>query len=417
MVLPAVPIPTRSLLWQRVGFRFVLVYGLLTITTGLFLPWRAAAEWFALTVLHQPLPPHLAVNGSGDTLENYVLAALYLLIALLVTLVWSLLERQGRLTERLFWPAHTALRFYTGFFLLFYGWSKLLLSQMPAPDLTDLLTPLGEMSPMGLLWRSVGASPLYEVAGGLAEAVAGALLLFCRTSLPGALLGAGVMGYVFLLNLSYDVPVKLFSAHLLLFCLLLLTPFLPRLWALLLNRPAEPVRFPPPPARPIWRWLGIGAAGLLALGALLYPPFSVRQMQRQYAARPAASDLAGIYTVLNDSRPTASRLEDDTRWQKVALSDRVYSQSGQSFSGVRIRRVSGDELRGSYVAGPATAHLTVTVRGNSTTFRYDHDPSGHLLLHGEEGGTPFTLELAPDPDARRLTTRSFHWVNETPFNR
>ncbi|GMA16411.1 hypothetical protein E5F05_14360 [Deinococcus metallilatus] len=391
MVLPAVPIPTRSLLWQRVGFRFAPVYGLLTITTGLFLPWllpwRAAAEWFALTVLHQPLPPHLAVNGSGDTLENYVLAALYLLTALLVTLVWSLLERRGRLTERLFWPAHTALRFYTGFFLLFYGWSKLLLSQMPAPDLTDLLTPLGEMSPMGLLWRAVGASPLYEVAGGLAEAVAGALLLFRRTSLPGALLGAGVMVYGFLLNLSYDVPVKLFSAHLLLFCLLLLIPFLLRLWA------------------------------LLALAALAYPPFSVRQMQRQYAARPAASDLAGIYTVLNDSRPAASRLEYDTRWQKVALSDRVYSQSGQSFSGVRIRRVSGDELRGAYVAGPAADRLTVTLRGNSTTFRYDHDPSGHLLLHGEEGGTPFTLELAPDPDARRLTTRGFHWVNETPFNR
>ncbi|GAA5512961.1 hypothetical protein Dcar01_01685 [Deinococcus carri] len=417
MALPASPAPARPPLRQRVGFRFALVYGLLTVTNGLFLPWQAASAWFAQTVVHQPLPPRLPQNGSGDTLENYVLAALFLLTALLVTLVWSLLERRGHLTERLFWSAHTALRFYAGFFLLFYGWSKVLLSQMPAPDLTDLLTPLGEMSPMGLLWRSVGAFPLYEVAGGLAEAVAGALLLFRRTSLPGALLGAGVMAYVFLLNLSYDVPVKLFSAHLLLFCLLLLIPFLPRLWALLLNRPAAPVRFPVPHARPLWRWLGAGGAALLALAALAYPPFAVSQMQRQYAAWPAASDLAGIYTVLNDSRPAAARLEDDTRWQKVALSDRVYSQSGQTYSGVRVRRVSGDDLRGTYEADPTAAELTVTLRGSSTTFRSTRTPAGHLLLRGEEGGTPFTLELAPDPDAQRLTTRGFHWVNETPFNR
>lgn len=311
--LPAAPVWP---LWKRLGLRFVLLYSLFYATNGLFVSWHALNAWVAQAIFQTPLPPTLAQNGSGDTLEQYLSVLLYLAAALLLTLFWSVADWRSALTERLFWPWHTLLRFYVAFFLLVYGWSKILLAQMPAPDFTDLLTPLGAMSPMGLLWRSVGASPLFEVAGGLAEALAGALLLSRRTSLPGALLGAGLMGYVLLLNLSYDVPVKLFSAH------LLLSPFWPRVWAVLLNRPAVPVVFPAPPQQPWLKWGGRMGGGLMALAILLLPPYQTWSAQREYDARPADSRSAGIYRVVNDTRPA------DTRWQQVALSNQSYSSAG-----------------------------------------------------------------------------------------
>ncbi|ULH15674.1 hypothetical protein MF271_03265 [Deinococcus sp. KNUC1210] len=111
-----------------------------------------------------------------------------------------------------------------------------------------MLTPYGEMSHMGLLWRMVGASPLFERVGGWAEVILAFLLLSRCTSLPGALLSAGVMGFVFLLNISFDVWVKLFSGHLFVSSLLVLTPYLGNLSRLLQNQPTQPVSYPATPA-------------------------------------------------------------------------------------------------------------------------------------------------------------------------
>ena len=58
------------------------------------------------------------------------------------------------------------------------------------------------------------------------------------------------MAEIFTLNMTYDVPVKLFSFHLLLMSLFLLAPDTKRLLnVLLLNRPADVSVIPPLGAR------------------------------------------------------------------------------------------------------------------------------------------------------------------------
>ena len=107
--------------------------------------------------------------------------------------------------------------------------AKILPMQMPFPSLSRLLEPYGYFSPMGVLWASIGASRSYEVFTGAAE-MSAAILLFVRpTATLGALVALACTIMIFTLNMTYDVPVKLFSFHLLVMSLFLLAPEAKRL--------------------------------------------------------------------------------------------------------------------------------------------------------------------------------------------
>jgi hypothetical protein len=122
----------------------------------------------------------------------------------------------------------------------------------------------------------MAASRTYTVFAGWMEIVGGLLLCFRRTQLAGALWTAGVMANVFMLNLCYDVPVKLFSFQLLLLAIVVAAPDVPRLVAMFLRNAAVPSADLLGPWRESrWRraatglkiaWLG-ATLGLLAFGS------------------------------------------------------------------------------------------------------------------------------------------------------
>ena len=85
---------------------------------------------------------------------------------------------------------------------------------------------------MGVLWSSIGASFPYEEFVGLVEVAGGVLLFVPRTQLAGALVAFGAMFEVFMLNMTYDVPVKLFSFHLVVMSVVLIAPYAKPLGAL-----------------------------------------------------------------------------------------------------------------------------------------------------------------------------------------
>ena len=131
------------------------------------------------------------------------------------------------------------VRFVLGATMLSYGWAKVFPNQMPAPGPDRLLNPIGETSPMGLLWTFMGASSAYQIFAGVGEVVGGTLLFWRRTALLGALVLVVVLANVVALNFCYDVPVKLYSSHLLAMALFIVAPHVPRLLdVLVLNRPA-----------------------------------------------------------------------------------------------------------------------------------------------------------------------------------
>src|SRR4051812_9045993 len=252
---------TSSQAWgpaRRFGFRFGVVFGALEIfpfplTAMPKLDWlteplgqaRAwVVQWFAHAVLGLALPAS-EFNGSGDRTLDYVELLLLVSLGAVGALAWSVVDRR-RSHPRLAAGAHVVLRYSLAHAMLVYGFAKILRQQFGDLSPFELRTTVGEISPMGLLWRFMGYSAPYTVFGGLCEAVAGLLLLWRWTAAMGAVMAIGVMTNVVMLNFSYDVCVKLYSIQLLVMGWVIALPDARRLLAAALGRATAEV---PPRAR------------------------------------------------------------------------------------------------------------------------------------------------------------------------
>ncbi len=243
-ILPTKQKPSWSVA-SRIAFRFCLVYfgffclltqifgGLVPIPINFpgpseFWPTPQIVTWTAVHVFGVT-HPLIYMSGSGDKVFDWVLVFCLLIITAVTTIVWSVLDRQRLSYVALNKWFRVFIRFALASQMLTYGMAKLVPLQMPFPFLIRLLEPFGNFSPMGVLWSSVGASPAYEMFAGSAEVLAGILLIIPATATLGALVCLADCIQIFTLNMTYDVPVKLFSFHLLLMCLFLLAPELRRL--------------------------------------------------------------------------------------------------------------------------------------------------------------------------------------------
>ncbi len=241
----------RWSLLERMAFRFAFAYLILyclpgngrvsllaaipagaeRLTNWAEAPWHALCPWVAIHIFHLTGPiTRYHPTGSGDTTLDYVQVFCFAVIAIFATVVWSILDRHRPNYRALYAWLRLVVRFTLAFTLLAYGFAKVFPLQFIPPRLFTLTETYGEASPMNLLWTFMGASTAYTIFGGLAEVTAGVLLLFRRTTSLGALAAAAVMLNIVMLNFCYDVPVKLYSLHILLMSLFLLLPDAAALW-------------------------------------------------------------------------------------------------------------------------------------------------------------------------------------------
>ena len=253
----------RWKLATRVAFRFCFVYFILyslsnQIFGGLFpipkvdiadlgtlWPLRQITFWTAKHVFRVTYDLVYTGSGSGDKTFDWVQTFCLLVIALGVTALWSIADRKRESYPSMYKWFRLFVRFALASEMFLYGFDKIIPVQMPFPFLARLVEPYGKFAPMSVLWYSVGASPSYEMFAGSAEVLGGVLLLLPRTTTFGALVCLADMIQVFALNMTYDVPVKLFSFHLILFAVLLLARDVRRLWSFFFaGRPTGPSNEP-----------------------------------------------------------------------------------------------------------------------------------------------------------------------------
>ncbi len=414
---------TRRLLF-RFAFAYLLLYNLpfpLDIIPGLdavsgpygkiwdFVVPQVADDVFGVYATNTP-------NGSGDTTFDYVQAFTFLMLALVATAAWSFLDRRRPHYRRLWDWLHVYVRFVLCATMLGYGFAKAVPTQFSPPSLDRLVQPFGDASPMGLLWTFMGASAAYTIFAGLGEMVGGFLLLARRTTLLGAIVSGGVLVNVVMLNFCYDVPVKLYSSHLLAMAIFLMLPDLGRLTNLLvLNRRAEPA-----PLRPLFRHRRLHIGALVARTVFVFGLsglfiFQEWQTIHQYGRLAPKSPLHGIWRVdefVLDGQSHPPLLTDEVRWRRLIV-NRPYQAVLQSMDGTRKRH--GLEL--------AEAKKTITLTKFddlkwSAKLSYRRPTPKLLTLSGTLDGHKFQARLSREDESQfLLTSRGFHWINEYPYNR
>jgi hypothetical protein len=415
-------------LGRRILFRFTFAYfflfifpfplSLIPYLEAVLQPyqdlWDHLVPWVGKHLFHAGIT--VQPNGSGDTTYNYVQLFCFLVIGLAVAAVWTLLDRKQANYARLNEWLRLYVRFSLATAMISYGGYKVIVSQFPGPTLDRLVQPFGDASPMGLLWTFMGASAAYTIFGGAAEMLSGLLLTARRTTLLGALVSIAVLSNIVMLNFAYDVPVKLYSSHLLLMAVFVAAPDLRRLADFfVLNRRTEPAEIRPLFARP---WLHRGALVLRALFVLAYVSFALYQSQssrKTYGDLAPRSPLRGVWnveeiTVNGQARPAV--FTDATRWRRVVF-DHPQNAS--------IQLMSDSRRRYTFALDPVKKTMIFTKRDDpnaSFRFTYQQPEPGLLTMQGTLDRETIQARLRKaDTKSFLLTSRGFHWINEYPFNR
>jgi len=420
--------PETTTTWsapERLAFRFAFCYfGLYLFPspqgavpgTGLLAEgwegcWARVVPWAAAHLLGISGPVKEPDSGSGDTTFRWVQAAVVLVASLLATLVWSLLDRRRMEYRRLDRAFRVYVRYGLGFTMLAYGVVKVVpYGQFPPPNTARLLQPFGDATPMGLLWTFMGASPGYAGLCGLVEMVAGTLLLFRRTALLGALLSAGAMANVAALNFCYDVPVKLFSSHLLLLSLFLLLPDAGRLARLFLwNQPVAPEVEPAPIASPWGRRLAAAAPWLLLAAWVALTGKEAREAAA-FRGDPASYRLTGLWTV-EEATWQEPPPGTEGAWRRVAI-------PGRQALAIQLHDDTMRRFFTTYDAARSTLKLTPRdAPEEKSTLTVRQPDADHLVLEGPVRGRSVVARLRRSPEPPyRLLSRPFRWVTEYPDN-
>ncbi|HYC60840.1 MAG TPA: hypothetical protein VEK79_14855 [Thermoanaerobaculia bacterium] len=415
--------PVRWTVLTRIAFRFFFSFFALALPIPLFFQgprflqmsamfWDAIVPPFAKTFFG--LQVEQQQNGSGDSTWDWIQLFAIAMISLAITLVWSVFDRKRTAYPRLYVWFRAYVRFALAMVMIIYGTMKVIPLQFTAPPLDRLMQRVGDMSPMGLLWTFMGASPAYVIFSGLGELLGGLLLTMRRTALLGALVAAAVMLNVVVLNFSYDVPVKIFSSILLLAALFIAAPDAKRLLHLLvLNRPVETKPLEPA-VRPPWlhNTLRIARTAVVIwfVAMSLQRTWTSRQ---QFLQNDARGELHGIWNVDDltvDGVPRPPLLSDVTRWQRVVFT---------STRGMAIEQV--DARRDRYMVTHDLKGFILKKRDDprwSASFLSERPNSNTLLLRGAMDGRNIVATLRRTPPRQfLLTSRGFHWINEAPYNR
>jgi hypothetical protein len=267
---------------------------------------------------------------------------------------------------------------------------------------------------MGVLWSSIGSSPAYEVFTGCAEMLGGLLLIFPRTTMLGALVCLADLTQVLMLNMTYDVPVKLFSFHLLLMAMFLLAPEFSRLADFFLwNRPVGPSNEK--------QLFGTSRANRIALAVQIIlgiwlvgtNAYSSWDGWHTYGGGRPKSPFYGIWNVDQlsiDGQFRSPLLNDYDRWRRA-----IFDQPN---------RMAFQRMDDSY------ARFGAEINGNTLALSKDDDQNwkanfycqrvaqDQMTMDGNMDGHKIHMQLQlVDLNKFLLVSRGFHWIQEYPFSR
>ena len=261
----------------------------------------------------------------------------------------------------------------------------------------------------------MGASPSYTFFAGAVELLGGVLLIVPQLTTLGALISGAAMSNVFMLNIGYDVPVKIFTFNLVIMATLLLLPDLRRLAdSFIFNRRLEPAVDRPLFKRKRLNQIALAVQVLFGVVLLSRNLYHRQQDVREVAEARAQTPLYGIWSVEEftvDGQVRAPLLTDPLRWQRIII---------ESPDVVTVQPMS---------SSPQYFDLSVDSRSKSfnmrkpnewmrrADFTYENPQPDVLTLKGEMDGHQIEARFRRSDESQfLLLNRGLHWINEYPFN-
>ncbi len=418
----------KTLQWslsQKIAFRFIFCFALLFIITlpfpYTFLPnigayaqpySEALIKWFGDEILQiqEPYTHQLISDSTG----MYIHTLLLLIIGGMISIFWSIADRKRDRYIVLSYWFRVLISYYLAFQLLKYGFNKIFKLQFYLPEPNMLFTNIGDASRDILYWSVMGVSRSYSIFMGVLEVVPAILLFFRRTRLLGALIAMGVLANVVMVNVSFDISVKIFSTFLLLLSLLIAVPELPNLYRFFTQKPISENNL----WRPIFsniRQVTTYALGKSLIIALLFldvllPYFQANNFNDDLVKRPF---LHGAYEVEHfqinqDTLPPM--LTDARRWKRFFVHRQGYF----------IVEMMDEQMQDFPLEVMSTSKKLKLTDSNNTSlaFQYHYLPLDNLLiLKGILGKNTLQLEARQiDLEALPLLDKSTNWRMDDYFS-
>lgn len=292
---------------------------------------------------------------------------------------------------------------------------KIFKLQFPSASLTHLLDPLGDFSPMGLAWTYMGFSKGFNVFVGFLELLGGLLLIPKRTQTLGSFLIIGVMTQVAVMNFCYDIPVKLFSVHLVLMALVIFITDNRFLNVFIKNKAVKKIII-----IILLKMLNITKSffwvksiGLFIIVSFISFNFYTTESHRGNNRKKPL--LYGIWeaSYFNKNGETLQPLITDRfRWRYliVDLKDEA-----------TVKTMDDLKHRYNFITDSTTQKVIIhkiDSESEGYNFNYKHPNSEFLQLDGIiESDTLQIIFSKKDHEKFNLNARGFNWINERPYNK
>lgn len=365
--------------------------------------------WTGAHILHLSSPLAYSFYAGGDSMFGWVQNIVKLMLAVAAAIIWSLLDHKRpsyRSMQEWLW---LFVRLVLGAAMISYGAIKVIKVQFPDLFLWRLLSPYGDSSPTGLLWSFMGYSRTYNLFTGLVELVGGALLFVPRLATLGALICVGSMANVFMLNVSYDVSVKLYSLNLFLMGVYLMASEARRLLDFfVLNRPAAAVTHAPLFKK---RWLNKAALSLQLLLLIYVGATELYQSHQRYKQSGDGAPpppLFGVYKVdefIVDGQTRPGVLTEEARWRRVTFERYNLMAIFPGDGPVQRYKIKLDQSK-------RNLQLSKIVPGSwKASFGIEENSSTQLTLRGEMDGRKIQASLHRiELKSMPLYENGFHWI-------
>lgn len=292
---------------------------------------------------------------------------------------------------------YVSLSLILAFYLLQYGFDKVFKSQFYFPESNTLHTPLGHLSKDILFWSAMGSSYWYNLFMGTIEIIPALFLLHNKTRMLGAFVAFAVLLNVWMINMSFDITVKVLSTLLVLITIYLLSFYWRKLISFFTENEIIETRERTLflNSKPILKRAVKGTIiGLFCIEILL--PFLQEGEFNRDTRR--ISDITGSFTVID--APSDAIINNNTK--RIHFHNKgwlILEDQNQEFEDYKTRSSSA-------CGRIEMLNENITLSLSKTNQNY--------LLSWEENGISLTCQLQKiDLSKMKLSKDEFHWTVES----